>query len=65
MMRPFDFLDPVGALQVDQIVAEARQGFRVAKVPAAGEILPDEILPDEIKHGGEGAEQVIFLDVKL
>jgi len=52
--------DPVRALQVDQIVAQARQGVRVANVPAAG-----EVLPDEIKHGGEGAEEVVLLDMKL
>jgi len=50
----------VGALEVHQFIAQTRQGFRMALVPAAG-----EVLPQEIKHGGEGAEVVVLLDMEL
>jgi len=55
--HPFD---PVGALQVEQIIPQAGEGACMGLVAPA-----IEVLPQEVKDGGEGAEVVVCLDVEL
>ena len=45
--------DPVGALQVYQVVSQTPKNFCVALLP----FLP-QVLADQIENGGEGAEAV-------
>ena len=52
--------DPVGALQVDQIIAEAGEGVCMGLVAS-----PIEVLAQEVKDGGEGAEVVLLLDMEF
>lgn len=52
--------DPVGALQVHQVVAQTQERFCVAGVT----FLP-QVLADQVEYGGEGAEEVVFLDMEL
>ena len=60
MLFVLDFLDPVSTLEVHQPVSLPQESLCGAGVS----FLP-QILADEIEHGGEGAEVVVFLDMKL
>jgi hypothetical protein len=55
-----DLFDPVGALQVHQIVAQSAKCVCVATVTF---LL--QVLADQIEHGGEGAEVVLLFDMEL
>jgi len=50
----------VGTLQVYQIVPQMLENFCVSIMP-----IFLQVLPDQINHGGEGTEEVVFLDMKL
>lgn len=52
--------DPVGALEVHQIIPEAGKCACMGIVAAA-----IQVLPQEVKDGGEGAEVVVLLDMEL
>jgi hypothetical protein len=52
--------DPVGALQVYQVVSQTPKSFCVALLP----FLP-QILAYQIEHCGEGAKAVVLLNVEL
>jgi len=59
-MSSFPLPNEVAGLQVDQIVPQAGQGACMGIVAAAV-----QVLPDQIEHGGEGAEVVALLDMEL
>ena len=48
------------ALEVHQIIAQTGKGARMGLVAAA-----IQVLADQIKHGGEGAEVIVLLDMEL
>jgi hypothetical protein len=50
----------VAVLQIQQVIAQTAKLLRIAVVP----LLP-QVLADQIKHGGEGAEVVVILDMEL
>jgi hypothetical protein len=54
------FLDPVAALEVNEVIPQTNKCIGVARVP----VLP-QVLSDQVKHRGEGAEIVVFLDVEF
>jgi hypothetical protein len=55
-----DSLDPVSRLEMHQSVSQAQESFGVTEFP-----LFRQVLARQIKHGGDCAEIVIFLDVEL
>ena len=55
-----DFLDPVSSLQMHQPVSQSQESFSIAGFP-----LFPQVLANQIEHGGEGAEEVVLLDVEL
>jgi len=52
--------DTVGVLQVYQVVSQTLENFCVSILP-----ILLQVLADQIDHGGEGAEIVVFLNVEL
>jgi hypothetical protein len=60
MADRLDFLDPVFPLEMHQRVSQTQETFSVAELP----FFP-QVLADQIEHGGEGAEIVVFLDMEL
>jgi len=52
--------DTVGVLQVYQVVSQTLENFCVSILP----ILP-KVLTDQIDHGSDGAEKVVFLYVEF
>jgi hypothetical protein len=55
-----DLLDPISLLEVHQPVSQAQEPLCIAVVP-----LFPQVLANQIKHGGEGAEVVVLLDMEL
>jgi hypothetical protein len=59
-LRDRTFFDPVGTLQIHELIAQVRQRFGMAV-----KAVPVQILPNAIEHRGDGAEIVFLLDVKI
>src|SRR5216683_4300196 len=55
-----DFLDPVSLLKVHQPISQTTKRLCIATVPFFS-----QILADQIEHGGEGTEVVVFLNMEL
>jgi hypothetical protein len=55
-----DFLYPVSLLKLHQAISLTIQHLRIVTVPFSS-----QILANQIEHGGEGAEEVVLLDVEL
>ena len=55
-----DFLHPVSLLKVHQPISQTTKRLRVATLP-----FPSQVLADQVEHGGESAEVVVFLDMEL
>ena len=55
-----EFLDPVSLLKIDQPISQTTKRLRIATKPFLS-----QVLTDQIQHGGEGTEVVVFLDIEL
>jgi len=51
-----DPLDPVSVMKVHQLISQTTKRLCIVTVPFFS-----QILADQIEHGGEGAETVVFL----
>ena len=58
-LRP-DSLDPVSLLKVHQPISQTTKCLCIATMPFFS-----QILADQIKHGGESTEVVVFFNMEL
>jgi hypothetical protein len=56
----FKLFDPVGALQVYQVIPQTLENFCVSILP-----ILLQVLANQVDHGCECAEVVVFLDMEL